>query len=153
MLERFPLQTRRDIEYDGQVLGRDGQMRTVKTLVPHPRIHYRDILRYMRGQLPSEICRDVSHLGMSFFVADAKRLLDRMSDRAEQGITIYFPWLRKTKRRDGHLFIRVALQGKIQSVALRSTGKGCSSLCLSALSAGVLQCQPVDVGGQTSSGC
>jgi aminoglycoside 3-N-acetyltransferase len=89
MKEKFPLKTRTDEVYASLVRDETGNMIEVKTKAAHIQIQHRDIERYMRKHISSDICRDIKMNGTKFFVADARQLFDKMHELASQGITIY----------------------------------------------------------------
>jgi aminoglycoside 3-N-acetyltransferase len=48
-----------------------------------------DLPKYFKTQIGKSICEDININGMSFFRADAKPMLNKMIELAENGITIY----------------------------------------------------------------
>jgi aminoglycoside 3-N-acetyltransferase len=86
---RFPVETRGQEIYDGRVCDGDGRERVVRSLVAHPRIWWRNIPRYMRRYVSTDICRSCELHGAKFYVADAGKLYARMEELAGRGITIY----------------------------------------------------------------
>jgi aminoglycoside 3-N-acetyltransferase len=48
-----------------------------------------DIPRFMKDQIPAEICEDIVVNGMKFFRADARKLFALMLRLGERGITVY----------------------------------------------------------------
>jgi len=87
--ERFPVETRCPEVYDGRVGVCEGGEQIISTRVAHARIWWRNIPRYMRRYVSTEICRSFELHGAKFYVADAVKLYARMEELAEKGITIY----------------------------------------------------------------
>jgi aminoglycoside 3-N-acetyltransferase len=89
MKENFPLQTRMNKIFDAKVKDKDGNEFIVKTLVHHPNTGLRNIHRFMKKYIPSNVCKNFRIKGIPFFKADANLLLDKMTKLAENKITIY----------------------------------------------------------------
>lgn len=87
--ERFPVATHRERIYEANVRTPEGEERTVRTLVAHPRIRWRRMREFMRQHVGGEICRRIDVAGRPFYRADAAGLLQRMEALAERGITMY----------------------------------------------------------------
>jgi aminoglycoside 3-N-acetyltransferase len=89
MKEKFPLKTRTDEVFTAHVRDEKGNMIEVKTKAAHEQIRHRNIERYMRKHIPADVCRDFKVNGTKYFVADARKLFEKMHELALQGITIY----------------------------------------------------------------
>ncbi len=51
---------------------------------------------YMKKYIPDYICKDIKEFKTNFFIADAKKLFDKMLELAQDGITIYSKKFYKT---------------------------------------------------------
>lgn len=89
MKDEFPLQTRMTKIFSCPVINQDGEQIMVDTLVAHRRIQHRDIKTYIKKHLTEEELKTIRVKGSVFWVADSRKLLDKMEQLARQNITIY----------------------------------------------------------------
>ncbi len=89
MKSEFPVKTRTDEVFEGKVRDYDGNIISVKTRAAHCQVKYNNIQRYVKKYIPAEICEDFKVNGTKYFKADASKLLEKMTQLAKQGITIY----------------------------------------------------------------
>lgn len=88
-LERFPVETRRAEVYVAQVRDAENGQFEVRTKVAHPRIRWRQMVRYMRRHISADACRRFTWQGRPCYRADAAALYAQMERLAERGITMY----------------------------------------------------------------
>jgi aminoglycoside 3-N-acetyltransferase len=89
MKEEFPLKTRTDKVYECRVIDKYGNSTLVKTLVASKEIKDRNVKRFMKLYIPKDICKHLTYKGVSFFMADSKRLFEEMVILVKEGKTIY----------------------------------------------------------------
>ena len=87
--EAFPVRVRLERTFTVECQNNTGQMIPVTTFSHDPILMDHDIPRFMQRYVQPEICRDIKLKGYHFFRAEAGPLLNRMSELARQGITIY----------------------------------------------------------------
>jgi len=73
----------RCINYDGIATIVRTYAHDIRTVSTH------DTPRFMKRNIPSDICQDLTICGMKFFRADTKRLFSAMVGLAKEGVTIY----------------------------------------------------------------
>jgi len=88
--DRFPVEVRSPIRYEGRVRGVDGREHVVPTLVHHRRIRWRNVEGFLERHVTPSAFEAHRIGGASFFRADAPRLLDEMRALARRDITIYW---------------------------------------------------------------
>ncbi|MGP8216869.1 MAG: AAC(3) family N-acetyltransferase [Bacteroidia bacterium] len=89
MKNKFPVKTVTDDVFNARVRDEKGEIRIVKTRVPHEQIKFRDIEEYMKKNVSETICRDIKIKGVKYFTANSCELYKRMEWLANNGITIY----------------------------------------------------------------
>jgi aminoglycoside N3'-acetyltransferase len=89
MKEQFPHKTLMDKEFVCKAINYEGEQITVKTKVAHSQIKNRNIKRYFKSNISSDICKQFKFNGVNFFSCSAPNLIYRMEDLAKQSITIY----------------------------------------------------------------
>lgn len=95
--ERFPVATCRSGLYQARVLAA-AECQEVATLVRHPRIRFRRMLRYLNAHVDAETCRRFRIGGVPFYRVDAAALYGRMRELAERGVTMYWRGIHRTSR-------------------------------------------------------
>lgn len=89
MKEEFPLKTRNDKVYECKVIDNERNTRLVKTLVAAQEINNRNVKRFIKANIPRDICKLINYKGVAFFRADSKKLFGKMVILAKEGKTIY----------------------------------------------------------------
>jgi len=103
MKDKFPVKTHIDEVFDAQVRDQKGEIHNVKVRPPHRQIKFRRIEKYIRENIPVEICRDMKIDGVKYFTANSVELFKSMEALALRGITIY---TRKADVRFGNVEIK-----------------------------------------------
>ncbi|MFM2290703.1 MAG: hypothetical protein RIS29_516 [Bacteroidota bacterium] len=85
----FPFQTRTDTVMSGKVRQVDGTVITLDTLVAHQDIAHRNMPSYFRKYVSPKILYSFRYRGNDFFIADSRKLFQRIDELARAGITIY----------------------------------------------------------------
>ncbi|MEE3258370.1 MAG: AAC(3) family N-acetyltransferase [Candidatus Latescibacterota bacterium] len=94
----FPVATCRSGLYQARVVDEAECQREVETLVRHPRIRFRRMLRFLDAHIDEGICRRFRLGGAPFYRVDAGALYGRMRALAERGVTIYWRGIHRTSR-------------------------------------------------------
>lgn len=89
MKNDFPLETRTGEVFDARVVNYEKDEIIVKTLVPHVRIGFRDLKKYLNKHIHRDICTTKTISGMLFFTCQSKPLLEKMTNLSKEGKTIY----------------------------------------------------------------
>lgn len=92
MEERFPRETYKKELLRATVRDYAGSEITSTTLIHSTQADRRNIPRYVRRNIPPEICRDLKIHGIPYFVGRPALLLRKMEDLATEGKTIYSSW-------------------------------------------------------------
>jgi len=87
--DKFPIKTRTDEVFTGKVRLTDGTVIDVETLAAHKNICHRNIPKYLKKYISSDIFTPYKIKGNYFYKAHSVELYDRIVELAEQGITIY----------------------------------------------------------------
>jgi aminoglycoside N3'-acetyltransferase len=89
MKNKFPVKTLTDEIFEARVRDPNGEIHIVKARAPHSQIKYREIEKYMKKNIPPDICRDMKINGVKYFTANSCELFKKMELLAYKGITIY----------------------------------------------------------------
>jgi len=89
MKDAFPVEPYHQEPFKAECVDYHGNAVTVSTHAHDRRKMRFDIPRFMRKQIPPDICRDLKLQGMSFFLAQSRPLFEHMVDLAKRNITIY----------------------------------------------------------------
>jgi len=87
--EKFPVRTRTDKVFQGKVRLPDGLIVEVNTLAASSNIGDRDIPGFFKKYVPADILNVFKYKGNNFYIADSKKLFDKVVELAKSGITIY----------------------------------------------------------------
>ncbi|MFO8055410.1 MAG: AAC(3) family N-acetyltransferase [Bacteroidales bacterium] len=85
----FPIKTRTDEVYNGNVIDYQGNKLQVKTRAAHKNIQNRNIGRFFKKYISPNECKLIRKKASWFFVADSVRLHNKLKMLALQGKTIY----------------------------------------------------------------
>lgn len=86
---KFPLQTRTSKTFKSKVKLLDNSVIEVETLAAHSNISKRDIPKFFKQYISTQIGRDIVYKGNSFFKVDATKLYDCIIELANDAKTIY----------------------------------------------------------------
>ncbi len=89
MKKDFPIETRTGEVFKARVLNENKEEIIVETLVPHIRIGYRNLKKFLDRYIPKSICLSKNIKGMIFFTAQAKPLFEKQIELARERKTIY----------------------------------------------------------------
>ena len=89
MKKKFPIKTLTDEVFETRVRNKNGEIVIVKTKAAHVQIKHRNIQKYIKENIPPEICKDLYIHGAKYFTAKPKELFEKMGILADKGITIY----------------------------------------------------------------
>ncbi len=89
MKDQFPIKTLQETPFRFNVKDYTGNIIEVKTMIPYKAIQNRNIPGYMKKHISKTICKSIKYRGSNYFVADTKKLYDRMLELAKDNITIY----------------------------------------------------------------
>jgi len=84
-----PVRTYHPEVFAATCINYEGEKVIVNTLAHNMANVVHDAPRFMRENIPSDICSDLLASGMRFFTVDAKRLFEKMLRLAKQGTTVY----------------------------------------------------------------
>lgn len=93
---RFPVATCREGHFAAQVLDPEGRSLEVETLIRHPRIRFRRMVRFLDAHTDAAICRRFRYGAAPCYRVDAAALHGRMLDLAVQGKTMYWRGIHRT---------------------------------------------------------
>jgi len=89
MRRDFPVDPYHDRIFHARCIDAEGRDVMVPTYAHDMARMKHDVPRFMRNQVPREICEDLTIGGMQFFRADTAPLFSRMMELARRGVTIY----------------------------------------------------------------
>ena len=89
MKDKFPYKTLMDEIFDCQVITIEKNKVIIKTKVAHPQIKNRNITKFFKQNISSDICKQFRFNGANFFSCSAPKLFYKMEELAKQSITIY----------------------------------------------------------------
>ncbi len=88
--EAGPVRTYHTETFAAQCVNYEGETKLVETYVHDSRIvDTHDVPRYMKENIPTDVCEDLVLNGMKFFRADAAPLFKTMLRLAKEGTTVY----------------------------------------------------------------
>jgi hypothetical protein len=87
--KRFPVKTYREQLFEARCINYNGDEEIVKTYAHDMLRMNHKTPRYMKRYVSTDVCEDLTIRGVKYFRADTKRLLPRMIELANMGITIY----------------------------------------------------------------
>jgi aminoglycoside 3-N-acetyltransferase len=87
--DNFPVNPYHKKLFSANCIDYDGKVQIVKTYAHNMMKMDFDIPSFIKKYIPSVICNDLNIDGMQFFRADAKRLIEKMINLAEDKIIIY----------------------------------------------------------------
>ena len=94
----FPVATCREGRFVAQVLDAKGRSLAVDTLVRHPRIRFRRMVRFLDAHTDATICRRFRCGAAPCYRIDASALYRSMCDLAARGVTMYWRGIYRTSR-------------------------------------------------------
>ena len=89
MKEAFPIKLLSDTPTVLKVRDYSGNALDINTLLPLKNTQKRNITGYLKKHISKNICKSLKYKGSNYFVADTKKLYERMFELAKNNITIY----------------------------------------------------------------